>query len=374
MYKYSFVIPTYNSKINLRNTLEALNCQQGFGVQDYEVIVADDGSSDGTWEYIKDTAVNYELKYIYIERDSGACRSRTRNYGWKAARGEVIIFIDSDIIVNKNYLSALDRYYKADKNFVILGLRLLLPKGVVIDLDTLFEAYRFNPLTNAFLETRHFIVNCLSYNASFMRLPGYLLSSCNAAIPKKYLQAVDGFDEDFKGWGFEDTDLGCRLQLLKEPRFALCSKLDVLHQFHEREENMKEQHDYNRKLFIEKHPGDALDIPVHRAFKFWDTYLMAQQEYPKLFSFQPKSPCQTAVLDFKKAESLDRLKEDITRLSAQEDVEILVNDYVETTDLDIWIQLLGVRNSTPRYHPASRMLQSSSPSTFNRRNSVGYFW
>lgn len=63
--KYSFVIPTYNNRVLLKNTLEALNYQPGYGY--YEVIVVDDGSTDNSGEYIKGVNRNYDLKYFYLE-------------------------------------------------------------------------------------------------------------------------------------------------------------------------------------------------------------------------------------------------------------------------------------------------------------------
>jgi glycosyltransferase involved in cell wall biosynthesis len=50
--RFSFVIPTYQNKNLIRNTLEALNRQKDFPYEDYEVIVVDDGSSDGTGEVL----------------------------------------------------------------------------------------------------------------------------------------------------------------------------------------------------------------------------------------------------------------------------------------------------------------------------------
>jgi glycosyltransferase involved in cell wall biosynthesis len=95
------VIPAYNNKLLLRKTLEALNYQIGYGRNDYEVIIVDDGSSDGTCDYIKNVNRNYNLKYFYLERCDDSGRARARNYGWKKASGDIIIFIDSYIHLHK---------------------------------------------------------------------------------------------------------------------------------------------------------------------------------------------------------------------------------------------------------------------------------
>lgn len=53
----------------------------------------------------------YELKYIYLERCMDSCRSRAINYGIKMAEGEIIIFIDADIIVKKDYLVRVEKCF-----------------------------------------------------------------------------------------------------------------------------------------------------------------------------------------------------------------------------------------------------------------------
>ena len=107
--RFSIVIPTYNSKQSLNNTLESLNYQSGYGNNDYEVVVADDGSNDCTYDFIKDTPENYTLRYVYLDRCPQSCRARTRNEGRKAAQGEIVAYMDADMIVKSDFLSEADR-------------------------------------------------------------------------------------------------------------------------------------------------------------------------------------------------------------------------------------------------------------------------
>lgn len=91
--KFSFVIPTYEKKESLYQVLDCLNDQTGYGPQDYEVIVVDDGSTCDTSSFIKGVNKNYNMKYIYIERTEDSCRPRTRNIGWRSTEGEIVIFL-----------------------------------------------------------------------------------------------------------------------------------------------------------------------------------------------------------------------------------------------------------------------------------------
>ena len=126
MITYSVIIPTYNNKELLGNTLEALNHQNGFGPGSYEVLVVDDGSNDGSEAFVQDIPCSYSFRYIYLPRNADSCRSRVRNTGWKQARGRYVVFLDSDIVVAPNYLEDLDGYFRINPNLFVCGFRYML--------------------------------------------------------------------------------------------------------------------------------------------------------------------------------------------------------------------------------------------------------
>ncbi|WP_313561663.1 glycosyltransferase [Ruminiclostridium cellobioparum] len=361
MRKFSFVIPSYNSRTMLRYSLEALNNQTGYGPEDYEVIVVDDGSQDDTWDYIKGVNRNYELKYIYLEREACSSRGRARNFGWKAAQGENIVFIDADIIVKPGHLSELDRFYNYQRNVVVLGTRLMLPKGAFIDFSNLFQIYDFNRKKLALIDITYFVYNSLSYNISLVRTPGILFSTCNSAVPKECLEKISGFDESYVGWGIEDMDLGCRLYNLDNLQFAVSSRLEVLHQFHKHGPNLDEEVKRNKAIFESKLPYGAKNVPMRMELEIWDVLGMPNDIYLERFAGIKPGKKNKAVLEFRDREKLDQLKDNIIKLSEQESLDIEVHDYCENTDLDIWIQFLGCRNSIPQYFPQSRKISKLSP-------------
>ncbi len=358
MLKYSFIIPTYESKIMLRNSLEALNYLEGTEINDFEVIVIDDGSMDGTYDFINGINRNYKLRYLYLERCSDSCRSRARNYGIKIAEGSIIIFIDADIIIRKDYLREVERCYSMDDNIILIGPRLMLPRTIPFDMiqdGSVFEEYAFDSKRIELHEFRCGILNELSYNASAIQFPFLYGQSCNLTAPKKWLEKVNGFDETFKAWGLEDIEVAYRLW--KEGlKFVINSRLEVLHQFHWIEGKFVDENkiagvEENTRLFLAKH-SNIFNISEEKVFELFKSlatrFWYIEKQIPEWANH--------IVVDFKDRSSLEDLKQTIIILSNLEGLDIIVNDYLENTDLDIWIQLLGKRTSTPRYYPISRKL------------------
>src|SRR6266478_6433177 len=94
------VIPTYNRLPILRKCLAALQAQTA-PATDYEILVIDDGSSDGTEAYLAEMAEAGTLRYVRQENRGIAV---TRNVGVREARGQLIIFVDSDIVVTPGFV------------------------------------------------------------------------------------------------------------------------------------------------------------------------------------------------------------------------------------------------------------------------------
>ena len=100
--KYSVVIATYNRARDLRDTLASLACLQPDG--DWEVIVVDNNSADGTRQVVSEAARTFPapLRYLF-ERDQG--RSPALNAGIRAARGDIIATTDDDVRVPPEWLN-----------------------------------------------------------------------------------------------------------------------------------------------------------------------------------------------------------------------------------------------------------------------------
>ena len=102
MYKFSIIIPNYNKEKYIRRCLNSI-FTQSINKQNYEVIVIDDGSTDGSVDIIKE----YDVKLLNSNR-LGA--GGARNKGLDIAKGNYIILLDSDDYLYKNdVLEKLDK-------------------------------------------------------------------------------------------------------------------------------------------------------------------------------------------------------------------------------------------------------------------------
>ena len=126
----SVVIPTYNRRPILEKCLSALEDQQLVGaLQDYEVVVVDDGSTDGTPSWLSEQSHRFPHVRLIEQEHGGPAEGRNR--GVDHARGDVIVFIDSDLVVTETFLAtharALQRCWQRR------GDRLCFTYGAVIN-------------------------------------------------------------------------------------------------------------------------------------------------------------------------------------------------------------------------------------------------
>ena len=98
----SVIIPTFNRKDSLLCTLESIS-RQTYPAECFEVVVVDDGGSDGT-DQIAHAAYPFELVYL---RQTNRGSAAARNHGAEQSRGNILVFIDDDMTLQSNYLTAI---------------------------------------------------------------------------------------------------------------------------------------------------------------------------------------------------------------------------------------------------------------------------
>ena len=124
MVKISVLIPTYNRREILARTLDRLFAQD-FPSQDYEVVVTDDGSVDGTLSYLRSLKAPCVLRVV--EHGSNRGQAAARNSAFRVSQGELILFIDDDELCEPGLFKAHIAAHSGDPMRVVRGASLVAP-------------------------------------------------------------------------------------------------------------------------------------------------------------------------------------------------------------------------------------------------------
>jgi glycosyltransferase involved in cell wall biosynthesis len=207
--KLSIIIPTYNRKDILRKTLDAY-CSQSAQEEIVEILVLDDESTDGTAEAVSEFSRGADIPVRYFRLPHRG-QAAARNYGIRAAKGRLVLFGDDDIVpapdLVAEHLAWHGKY--PEPSVGVLGLVKWAPE--------------FGPTPFMKWLAKDgvlFAYGCLKPGEEVGFRYFY---SCNLSLKTDFLRENGVFDEDFKGYGFEDIELGYRLEkkglrLLYNPR------------------------------------------------------------------------------------------------------------------------------------------------------------
>lgn len=207
----SVIVTTYQRPRSLQRVLASLAAQQFSGQM--EVIVADDGSSDSTERIVSQHAAEapFEVQYV-THRHDGFQLARCRNEGAAAARASYLIFLDGDCLAPSEHVAQHIRLRRP--RTVVAGAAYYLTQQQSRQLVAP-PGNRRLPLRAALAAARRELrraqwkaqVYSFFRHASKPRLRGG-----NFGIARDDFYRVNGFDENFRGWGCEDDDLGMRLR------------------------------------------------------------------------------------------------------------------------------------------------------------------
>ena len=217
-YKISVIVPFffpkkkfYNSddKYALSSFNKCLSSVYKSVYKKYEVILVSDDSND---ESLK-IANQYPFKIIKLKKNFGAAYSR--NKGVKIAKGEILLFLDSDVEIKKNALSIINNYNNRKNNHGVLqGVysHKQTYKNAVTQYLVSYHCYYL------FLETQK-----KNYTKSFC--------TCFVSIKKEIFYKNKGFDNNFTKADPEDIDLGYRMTR-NGYKIPLEKKLKGIHHIH----------------------------------------------------------------------------------------------------------------------------------------------
>lgn len=207
----SLIISTYNRPSALRLCLESVKSQS---VLPNELIIADDGSTEDTKAVVDQYSSIFSIPVKHIwQPDNGYQLARIRNKAFAAASGEYIIQIDGDLLLHSRFID--DHLCIRKRDTFVSGARALLGKQITERLLTISDyssiQIKRSDLQKKYNAVRSKILSALNY--IFQRGNGqvdYVLG-CNMAFWKEDLIKVNGYNEEFTGWGKEDNDISIRL-------------------------------------------------------------------------------------------------------------------------------------------------------------------
>jgi GT2 family glycosyltransferase len=195
--KVSVVIPTYNRHEDLQKCLNSLF---NLKVKPHEVIVVDSDSADGT-EKLRD---HFPIRFVSIHERN---RQRALNLGFSIATGDVVAFLDDDVVVCEEWMKYLIEPY-ANDDVGGAGGR-VIPYGTSSSFYVKISQKNVGKIFNNGLVVGNFDLpsqNSIEVDS---------LIGCNMSFRRELLQKVHGFDENYRGTGFrDDTDLCVRIRRL----------------------------------------------------------------------------------------------------------------------------------------------------------------
>lgn len=171
-----------NRKDTLQVVLESLG-EQSIHPDRYEVVVIDDGSTDGTAEMIEALDVPYRLTYGYQEHSALAT---ARNHGIRLSKGEIMLYIDDDVLADHHLLEEHIRAHEQYQQCVVNGWVNHVESAEIPDKPK---------FTMADISTSFFWTS-------------------NVSVRVDDLYRAGLFDESFKEYGWEDQEIGLRLMAL----------------------------------------------------------------------------------------------------------------------------------------------------------------
>ncbi len=219
--KASLFVSTYEMPHHLRLVCAAL-ARQSF--RDVQVVFCDDGSGEETRAIIESfrKTSGLETEHVWQEHD-GFRKCRILNEGLRRAKGEIFIFLDGDCVPHKDYIR--DHVKQQEPGRYLAGRRVelgeefsrtLTPEKVAAGY---FDWPRPALIQSALSGETEFLNR--SIRVPFAPLRRVLkmdrvvdLKGCNYSVSRKDLEAINGFDEAYEGYGREDTDAELRLQHL----------------------------------------------------------------------------------------------------------------------------------------------------------------
>ena len=203
----TLIITTYNRPDVLSLVLDSIKLQSRMPD---EVIIADDGSTSETADVVSQYARSYPLPLIHAwQEDDGFRAARVRNLGASKSNGDYLIFIDGDMVLHKHFVKS--HVDKCQKGTFLHGPRVLLPTPLT---TKILEEHKMQPihLLNVPMSHRFNTIHSPVLSSLFSGKTNKAKSrACNLSLFMSDFVRINGFNEEFVGWGEEDSEFAWRL-------------------------------------------------------------------------------------------------------------------------------------------------------------------
>ena len=213
--KVSLIVLTYNAPDFLDLVIRSVAEQTQLPD---EIIVTDDGSTNETKELVDRLSQELSLTVRFLwQKDDGFRASRARNKAAEVAKGDYLIFIDGDCVLPRYFIQS--HMVLSEQGMFVTGNRVLLTKkGTEKTLQKKMSLPKLSFLAWGMWRVLGYVnrisplllrIKSFPRNRKGNKWEG--AKSCNLSLHKVDFVAVNGFDEAFQGWGYEDADLSARL-------------------------------------------------------------------------------------------------------------------------------------------------------------------
>ncbi len=219
--KGSLIIATYEMPRHLALVFAALERQSA---RDYEIIVCDDGSGEETERLICEFMNRAPVPVTHVwQENRGFRKCRILNRALGKARGETMIFLDGDCIPHRDYVR--DHLEHQEEGRYLAGRRMELGRELSetitpeIVRDGYFDFPRISLIRSVLRKDSEHLQRSVRVPWGWLRTRLGMnriddMKGCNYSVSRKALEAINGFDEEYEGYGREDTDVELRLQNL----------------------------------------------------------------------------------------------------------------------------------------------------------------
>jgi glycosyltransferase involved in cell wall biosynthesis len=246
----SLIVTTYNRPDALAAVLAGLLAQQDPG---FEVLIADDGSRDDTRALVERAAAGAPVRVAHVwQEDRGFRAGAARNRAAAQASGRYLVFLDGDCVPRPDFVARHRRL--AERGWMVAGNRILLSESFTREvLDGQLPVHRWTLGQWRAAHGRGAVNRTLplcSLPLGPLRKLGsrrwQRVRTCNLGVWIDDFRAVNGLDEAFEGWGFEDSDLAVRLLNLGVRRKYGAFATGVLHLWHREYDRAREGENWQR--------------------------------------------------------------------------------------------------------------------------------